>query len=229
MRISPGLRRLLESGGHVDGVAGDEALTRCRIAGDDLAGVHADRIAILDPVVALELLVEVRERVVHRRGGPDGAEGIVLVELRDAEDGHDGIADVLLDVPPWGSIAAVIVSKYRACTRRSASGSSRSPIASRTGHVGEDDGDDLADLARRFSGRRQGRTAGLAEPGSLGVRLGARRADPHRCIVVPGPGPGETPGSRIRCGGHGRGPAGASARRDLCWMPMGSRPRSAKR
>ena len=54
-----------------------------------------------------------------------------------------------------------------------------------SGHVGEDDGDDLADVTRRFGCLRQGRTACLAESGSLGIRLGARRADPHRCIVVP--------------------------------------------
>ena len=37
------------------------------------------------------------ECLAHLDGGPDGAQGVVLVQHRNAEDGHDGVADVLLD------------------------------------------------------------------------------------------------------------------------------------
>ena len=93
------LCRLFEPGGHVDRVARDEALTGRRIAGNDLAGVHTDADGDPEPVVALEPLVQVRDGGVHRRSRPHRTKGVVLMELRDAEDGHDGIADVLLDGP----------------------------------------------------------------------------------------------------------------------------------
>src|ERR671915_1841828 len=59
-----GLRALLETSGHVDGVTGRE---RVAFAGDDLAGVHAD--AALDPdvPVSLELAVELTEPGAHVR------------------------------------------------------------------------------------------------------------------------------------------------------------------
>ena len=52
-----GRRSLLEPGGGVDGVTGDEALTRRRVAGDDLAGINAGAVANRDAPTLLELLV----------------------------------------------------------------------------------------------------------------------------------------------------------------------------
>ena len=52
-----GRRGLLQAGGGVDRVAGDEALTGAGVAGHDLAGVHADAHGELDAPAALELLV----------------------------------------------------------------------------------------------------------------------------------------------------------------------------
>ena len=130
--------------------------------------------------------------VVHRRCRSHRAQGIVLMELRDAEDRHDGVADVLLDGAAVGSMAAaqrVEVAGHapgaglrgRAAPR---CGSNRPCRRRRC--------DDLADLARRLGDFRKGGSAGLAEPGSLGVRLGAVGADPHRCIVVRDDDPAET-------------------------------------
>ena len=42
-------------------------------------------------VVAFELAVEVCERRAHVGRGSDGAERIVLMELRNAEHGHHGV------------------------------------------------------------------------------------------------------------------------------------------
>ena len=66
-------------------------------ADEHLAGVHADPAGEADAVVAFELVVEVLERRAHVDGGADRAERVVLVELRDAEHGHHGVADELLD------------------------------------------------------------------------------------------------------------------------------------
>src|SRR6266508_5380995 len=79
-----GLRGLLQAGGDVDGVAGGEALLG---AGDDLSGVDAD--AGLNP--------QLGEGVAHLHRCSDRAQGVVLVHLGHAEDGHDRVADELLD------------------------------------------------------------------------------------------------------------------------------------
>jgi hypothetical protein len=70
--------------GHVDCIFCREGLAA---AGDDLAGIDAD------PDVELELCY----RFTHGDRGPNGARGVVLVHLREAEDRHRGVADELLD------------------------------------------------------------------------------------------------------------------------------------
>ena len=67
------------------------------VAGDHLAGVHADPGGQPDAPRTLELVVEGGECLAHLDRGPDRAQGVVLVQHRDAEDGHDRVADVLLD------------------------------------------------------------------------------------------------------------------------------------
>ena len=67
--------------------------------GDDLAGVDADAQRELRAVASLEVVVESLEGGLHGDGGADGAIGVVLVGDGRAEDGHDGVADVLVDGP----------------------------------------------------------------------------------------------------------------------------------
>ena len=90
----------LQAGGGVHRVAGDAAEVRGLGADEHLAGVHADPAGEADGVVAFELVVEVLECGAHVDGGADRAERVVLVELRDAEHGHDGVPDELLDRAP---------------------------------------------------------------------------------------------------------------------------------
>ena len=90
-------RGLLETGGDVDRVPRHEPLPARRVPGHDLARVHARSDREPDAPVALELVVQLHLRALHVRGGTHGAEGVVLVELRQAEDGHDRVADELLD------------------------------------------------------------------------------------------------------------------------------------
>ncbi len=65
--------------------------------GDHLAGVHADAQRQADAVLAIEVVVEAHDRGLHRERGMDRALGVVLVRDRRAEDGHDGVPDVLVD------------------------------------------------------------------------------------------------------------------------------------
>ena len=78
------LRRLFQPRRHVDGVARREPLLG---AGYDLTRRHAD-----PPRDA-----EIGEGFAHLGGRPHRAERVVLVHDRDAEHGHHGVADELLD------------------------------------------------------------------------------------------------------------------------------------
>ena len=51
------------------------------------------------PQVSPELVVERGQGGLHRRRRADRPEGVVLVPDRQAEDGHDRVADELLDGP----------------------------------------------------------------------------------------------------------------------------------
>ena len=82
-------RRGLEPCCGVDEVAGDHALVR-------RADGHG-RLAGQDPGACLDACAERRHGVDEVEGGADGQLGIVLVSGRRAPDGHDRIADELLD------------------------------------------------------------------------------------------------------------------------------------
>ena len=88
--------RRLQAGGHVDRVAGEEALARAGVdveAHQGLAGVDAD--ADLDGLAG-----DARQGVDlvdQPQAGAHGALGVVLVQYGHAEDGDHGVADELLD------------------------------------------------------------------------------------------------------------------------------------
>jgi hypothetical protein len=75
--------RLLQPGGDVDGVAGDQPLRR---PGDDLPGIDAD------PALELELA----QGRLHLLRHAHGAQRVVLTHHWHAEHGPDGVADELL-------------------------------------------------------------------------------------------------------------------------------------
>ena len=76
-----------------------EGLAGGGIARYDLAGVDAGAHGELDVEVATKLRVQVGEHGAHLRGGSHRPQGVVVVDRRDAEDGHHGVADELLDRP----------------------------------------------------------------------------------------------------------------------------------
>ena len=127
--------RLLEPGGDVDRVAGDE---RVALAGHDGARVDPDPHLQAEPVHDLPQL----------RRRPCRAQRIVLARHRDPEHGHHGIADELLHrsaVPleddPSGVVVPVHQRPQRLRVRAVAD-------CRRTGEVAEEDGHDLPHLAR---------------------------------------------------------------------------------
>jgi len=93
-----GRRGRLEAGSRVHRVAGHPSLIRASVRVDHLAGVDPDAQAQLtrdEPESGAEALDAVHEG----EAGPDGALGVVVTRARDAEHGHRGVADELLEDP----------------------------------------------------------------------------------------------------------------------------------
>ena len=84
----------LEPGGGVDDGSGDEELPGGPEAGGGLARLDAD--VDVEGRGEAERLGEAPGAAADRETGPDGAERVVLVHGRQAEHGHDRVADELL-------------------------------------------------------------------------------------------------------------------------------------
>ena len=114
-------------------------------AGDDLARVDTD--APLD--------AELRERLPHLHRRAAGAEGVVLVYGRHAEDGHDRVADELLDRAAVALDDRLHALEVPSEQRLHRLGISRLAERRRSDDVAEEHGDDLpmhtAIIARRRS------------------------------------------------------------------------------
>ena len=169
---------LLEARGDVDGVAGDEPLPRCRIARDDLAGVDAGAVLERDAEARVELGVQSLERGLHPGGGAHRPLGVVLVQVREAEDRHHGVADELLDGP---AVALELAAHHVEVARHHGPKRLRvEPLADRgrADEVREDDRDRLSDLACGLDGVKR-RAAEAAQAEAVRVLLAAARADCH--------------------------------------------------
>ena len=169
------LGRLLEPRGDVDRVAGRQPLLG---AGDHFAGVDAHPQLEPRAVAGLELVVQLAEPVSELGGRAHGAQSVVLVHGRHAEDGHHGVADELLDgaaVPLDDRLRGLEVARHHAAQALGVD-----PLAERgrAGDVAEEHRHDLARLPRARS-RGQHGTAGVAEACALPVLGPATRADEH--------------------------------------------------
>ncbi len=138
-----GRRRLLDSLGDVDRIARDEAAVT-RVADVHVAGVDPDAQVEPETVLALDRLAQSGDGCAGVGGGTDGPQGIVLVRHRYAEDGHDRVADelldraaVALDRPAGGGEVAVQHAPQRL-------GVERLRELGRLDEVGEEDRDRLA-------------------------------------------------------------------------------------
>ena len=75
---------LLQPGGDVDRVSGDQRSSRR--TGHHVPGVHSGPERDGDVPVALELVSQLQKRIARLAGCSDGAQRVVLVDGRDAED-----------------------------------------------------------------------------------------------------------------------------------------------
>jgi len=172
------LRSLLEPRGNVDRISCRKPLLR---AGDDLSCVDTGANLQRDPVVAFELVIERAERVAELGCGTYGTEGIVLVHRRYPEDGHDCVADELLDrfaMALEASSRRLEVARHHPAQRL---GVELLAECRRAGHVREQDRHRLADLPR--GGHTKLSAAAATEACAVGVRLAAARARSHRQSV----------------------------------------------
>ena len=167
------LRGLLQARGDVDGIAGHERLAGRRVAGHHLAGIDARPQADAHAVIAQHVGVDHLERLVELGRRPDGAQGIVFVDARHAEDRHHGVADELLDRPampledlPGGGEGAPQDAPHRLRIETLAHGRGAR-------HVAEQDGHGLARLARGARGAHGQRASRSCR------RSGSRRGSPH--------------------------------------------------
>jgi len=148
------LRCLLQTRCNVDRVAGRQPLLG---AGDDLAGSEAD--AAFDP--------EAPEALPHLQRGPAGTQCIVLVRNRDAEHGHDGIADELLNRASVSLDSLLHALEVAGEQRAQGLRVSRLPQRRGADDVAEEDGYDFAlQTARKHAG-----AAPLEQLDSPGVRM----------------------------------------------------------
>ena len=135
-----------------------------RVADVHVAGVDSDPQIEPEAVFALDGLAQGGDGCAGVGGGADGAQGVVLVRHRYAEDGHDGVADelldraaVALDRPPCGREVAVEHAPQRLRVERLRE-------LRRLDEVGEEDRDRLAPfLEHDLSGERRVERSVLAQ------------------------------------------------------------------
>jgi hypothetical protein len=96
----PGLGGLLQPRSEGDGVAGDAEVVARRTRGERLARAHAD--TKLERLRRLARVVPAPEALDHPARGAHGAHGVVLVNRRYPEDGHDRLPGEPLDRSAFG-------------------------------------------------------------------------------------------------------------------------------
>ena len=197
-------RRLLEPRRDVDRIADDQALLGARVPRHHLTGVDAGSVGKPHAIRAFELVVQAAQAVSHLRRGPNGAQGVVLVQPRQAEYGHDRVADVLLD--PTAVALEDAAHHLEVARHHLAQGLGVEPLAHarRALEIGEDDRDGLAHLARRRRGRER-RAAEAAEAELVGILLPAAGTDLHELSLGAGsdrPVRSRAPGVLVRAGSH---------------------------
>ncbi|MEX2457879.1 MAG: hypothetical protein WD770_02715 [Actinomycetota bacterium] len=168
----------LQAGRDVDGIPQHQGVPGFGRAGDDLPGVDAGPDLDADAVEVGELLVEPSQCALDLVGGAHGPQGVVLVQRGDAEHGHHGVPDELLDGSPVAlehDARQIEVPAHESTERLGVQ-----PLGQGRGadDVDEDDGDRSPGLVGgRSSGQR--RPAPQAEAGALGVLLLAPGAGAH--------------------------------------------------
>jgi hypothetical protein len=169
--------RLLEPLGQVDGDAGELLLEGAGIADEHVAGVDAQADVELQAALLAHLLGQLVQGDAELGGRPDRPQGVVLVQLGDAEGGHEAVAMALADAGPavgQGAADGLAVAVHEPLHGHRVE---LTLEVGRLDHVAEDDGDDPELLAR---GPGADRPAALgAELGPLDQAVAAVRAGCH--------------------------------------------------
>ena len=170
-------RGLFQAGRDVHRVARHDLLVAD--TSDDVTGVDSDPARERHPVVTFELRVQRREGSAHLARGTDGPQRVVLMNLRHAEDGHDGVADELLDGAPvmFDRRLHRLEEAFHDTADRLRI--ERLTHRGRARDVAEHDRDRLADLERSRS-RSQGGRAFLTELRAVPILVSAHLAPLHR-------------------------------------------------
>jgi hypothetical protein len=146
------LRRPLQTRRDVDGIADDERVSSPGISDHDLTGIDADpRLDLLAESLS-DLDVQLAERPGHRVGRSHRAERVVLVQAGNAEHGHHGVADELLDLAAVAFELVPHATKEAGDQLPSRFGIELFPQRRGADHVAEHDGHCLAIAFRRGSG-----------------------------------------------------------------------------
>ena len=161
----PRRRRAFETLRHHDDVAADERVVgAARIAGDHLSAVDAKANLDVGAVRTLELDVQRLDRLSKIDGGAEGTKRVVLVQHGHPEDGHDGVADELLDpaaVPLESRTRLLVVRQHHAAETL---GILAVAECRRARHVAEQHRDRLAHVEAEIRRRCQRVSARVAEP-----------------------------------------------------------------
>jgi hypothetical protein len=169
--------RLLEPLGQVDGGAGELLLQGAGVADQHVAGVDADADTELQAALPAQLGRQPVEVGAESAGRTDGPQGVVLVQLGDAERGHEAVAVPLPDACPVvaeGRADSLAVAVEEPLHRQRIE---RALQVGRPHHVAEHDGDD-PELLRRGPGADR-RAALGTEPGLLHQTVAAVRTGRH--------------------------------------------------
>jgi hypothetical protein len=173
----PGPGQLLEPLGQVDGRTGELLLQGAGVAHQHVAGVDAEADVELEAALLAHLLGQLVQGGAELAGRPHGPQGIVLVQLGDAEGGHEAVAVALADAGP--PVAQGLPDGLAVAVEQPLHGEGVELAlqVGRLDHVAEDDGDDPELLGR---GPAADRPAALgAEPGPLDQAVAAVRACRH--------------------------------------------------
>jgi hypothetical protein len=175
----PGGGALLEPLCHVDRVSRYECFTPARIPGDDFPAVDTGAEGDPNTEVALELGVQADQFVVELHGSSNCPERIVFVHLGNAEHGHHGVADELLD-------GATMMFEDRPGRFRESLhhtpqllGIVAVPEGGRVRNVREENGDRLSGATDRAGRAYQVETTSLTEPRPLICLLSASGTEGH--------------------------------------------------
>ena len=170
-----GLRGLLQTSSDVDRVTRCQPFLRSR---DDLAGVDTDPHSKPRAEVAFQLFVQGGDSEPKICCGSHAPKRIVLVNHRNAEDGHHRVADELLDN---AAVALHGFARHIEVARQHVPKTLRiQPLAERrrSADVAEEHRDRLALLSNCLR-RLERSCAGVAEAGSSRISLATLCADSH--------------------------------------------------